>query len=111
MALRLLRFVVWGFLGMALSYASVYALTPYGLALILFVSISALLLVTIWDSAWPDSIGLAAGPGAFCLLLAANSDVNQAAFGAAGVAIISAASAWYVLVMRVRCAQGRLSGP
>jgi hypothetical protein len=106
---RLALFGSWAVVGMALTYASLYVFTPYGLALIVMVAIAAMLLVLIWDSGWPDSIGLAAGPGGFCLLLAANSDVNAAVFATLGVSIISTVAATYVLLMRARCARGRIS--
>ena len=101
---RLTLFFVWGFLGMVLSYGVIYALSPFGLALIAFVAVVALVVPAVDGSRWPEAVGFAAGPGAFCLLIAATSDVDVAAFAAVGAAIICAAAATYFLVGRARCA-------
>lgn len=100
---RLILFFVWGFLGMVLSYGLLYLFTPFGMTIIAFVAVAGLLAPRIDGSRWPEALGLAAGPGAFCVLIASTSDVNAIAYSAVGAAIIGVTAAAYLWVGHARC--------
>jgi hypothetical protein len=63
----MLAFVAWAVLGAVASYGALYAFSPYGLAILAVCLLVSLLL----PRRWPETVGLAAGPG---ILLAAAGD-------------------------------------
>jgi hypothetical protein len=90
---RVLVFAAWAALGAVASYGALYAFSPYGLVILA----GCLLVGTSLPRRWPETIGLAAGPG-ILLTLAADT-----ALIATGWAVVAAATITYVLG-RARCA-------
>jgi hypothetical protein len=97
-------FAAWALIGMVASYGVLYAFTPYGLAILAACAAGAWLLRLLSGSRAPETLGLLAGPGLFCWLVAYSAD-DPAAWTAAGAAIVAAASAAYVRAGRARCAR------
>jgi hypothetical protein len=99
MTRRAILFAGWAVLGMAASYGALYALSPFGLAIL-----AVCVLV-----AWPlpkdlEAIGAAAGPGLFCWLVAWSAD-QPAAWVGVGAAFVAAAAGAYAVAGRARCAR------
>jgi hypothetical protein len=93
MLVRVLVFAAWAAIGAVASYGALYVLTPYGVAIL-----SVCLVVGLWlPRRWPETLGLAAGPG---ILLTAAADATLIA---TGWAIVAAATITYLLVGRARC--------
>jgi hypothetical protein len=98
-------FAIWALLGAVLSYGALYVFTPFGLAIVVPTLLVAFLLPSIGGSRLPEALGLLAGPGLFCFLVAFRTADDPAAWTGAGIALIGAAVLAYVLVGRARCAR------
>lgn len=92
---RLVVFAAWAALGAVASYGAVYAFSFYGIMILAV----CLLVGAALPRHWPETLGLAAGPG---ILLAAAA---EPAWIAAGWAIIATTTIAYLLVGRARCAR------
>ena len=90
----MLVFAAWAALGAVASYGALYAFSPYGLAILAACLVVGLSL----PRRWPETLGLAAGPG---ILLTAAADTTLIV---TGWAIVVAATITYLLVGRARCA-------
>jgi len=66
--------VLWCCIGGFLTYAALYAFTPYGLAIIAGCAMASALVSAVAKRTWPETLGLIGGPGVFCLLVARNVD-------------------------------------
>ena len=75
---RVALFAAWAAVGVPLTYGSLYAFTPFGLAIIAPCLLAALALPAAGGSRWPEALGLPAGAGAFCLLMAASAAAVEA---------------------------------
>ncbi len=104
MAKRVALFVIWAAIGFVFSLGLLYLFTPFGLAGLLVV------LPVIWVlegrglSKPPEIWGLLAGPGAFCLMMAANAYDDQG-WLSLGVAAISLSLIGFGVSGRMRCAR------
>jgi hypothetical protein len=98
MVVRVLVFAAWAAVGAVASYGALYAFTGFGLAILAVCALAALAL----PRRWPETLGLAAGPG---ILLAA---AGGTALIVTGWAIVASVTLAYALVGRARCADGRL---
>ena len=95
-------FACWALLGSVLSYGLLYAFTPFGLLIVGSCAALASLLGTIGTrGGWPEALGLAAGAGGFCCVVA--SAASSFAWGAIGAALITGAVAAYVVIARALC--------
>ncbi len=72
--LRGSTFLLWCVMGALLSYGAIYLITPFGLALIAVLLGAASVLKSLGGATWPETLGLFAGPGLFCLLLASAAE-------------------------------------
>ena len=97
--------MIWALLGAVLSYGALYVFTPFGLAIVVPTLLVASLLPSIGGSRLPEALGLLAGPGLFCLLVASSGADDPGAWAGAGVALVGAALLAYLLVGRARCAR------
>jgi hypothetical protein len=97
-------FAAWAFVGLVLSYGALYAFTPFGLLIIGACLFAARELPAVRGSRWPEVLGLLAGPGVFCFVVARNAD-DPGGWVAAGVVIVGVASLAYALVGRALCAR------
>ena len=104
LVVKTLAFGVWGLLGAVSSYAALYALTPYGIALFAGVVLIASVLAVFGQNHAPETWGLLAGPGIFCFVVAENADSPES-WRAAGVAFVAAAFVAFLLSGRNRCAR------
>jgi hypothetical protein len=97
-------FTAWAFVGVVLSFGALYAFTPFLLVIVatLFVARE---LPAVGGSRLPEALGLIAGPGVFCFVVAAAAD-DPGGWFAAGVAIVGHALLAYTLVGRALCARG-----
>jgi hypothetical protein len=95
MLVRVLVFAAWAAIGAVASYGALYVFTPFGLAILAACLFAGLAL----PRRWPETLGLAAGPG---ILLTAAADATLIA---TGWAIVAAATITYLLVGRARCAR------
>lgn len=102
--MRSALFAAWAFVGLVLSYGALYAFTPFGLLIIGACLFAARGFPTVRKTRWPEVLGLLAGPGLFCLLVASSAD-DQGGWVAAGVAIVGVALLIYALVGRALCAR------
>ena len=94
----------WAGVGFVGTYAALYAFTPYGLVMFLLLALIADVLPAADGRRLPEAVGLLAGPGFFCMLVASQSD-EPAGWWLAGPVIVAAALATYVGVGRARCAR------
>jgi hypothetical protein len=101
--MRTVAFVSWIAIGTVLSYGLLYALTPYGAAIIAICFVAGVGVSRI-GRRWPEGVGLAAGPGVFCLVVAANAQ-DPAPWTLAGACLVATSCAVYVLTMGGRCAR------
>lgn len=60
-------------MGLVLTYGALYAFTPFGLAIIGIGLSGVLGLRAVADRGGPEMLGLLAGVGFFCLLVAASA--------------------------------------
>jgi hypothetical protein len=97
MTARAIAFAAWAFVGMVASYGSIYAFSPFGLAIL---AVCALVAWTLPRGL--ETIGAAAGPGLFCWLVALSAEAPAAWFGV-GAAIVVLALSAYVVASRARC--------
>jgi hypothetical protein len=97
-------FVGWALVGLVLSYGALYAFTPFGLLIIAACLLVARLLPAVRGSRWPEVLGLMAGPGLFCFVVARNAG-DPGGWAAAGVAIVGVAMFAYALAGRALCAR------
>jgi hypothetical protein len=95
-------FAVWVLLGAILSYGALYAFTPFGLAIIGACLAASMAVPSVGRSRWPEGLGLLAGPGLFCFVVAASVD-QPLPFLGAGAALIAAALIAYGLAGRRQC--------
>jgi hypothetical protein len=103
--LRGLLFAAWAVVGTVASYGLLYALTPFGLSFLGACLIVGLAIPKAGGSRLPEILGLLAGPGVFCFVVAASGGDDPAAWTAAGTLIVCAALAAYTLTGRARCAK------
>ena len=89
-------FVAWTLLGAVASYGALYALSPYGLAILAVCLIAGLALPRRFES-----LGLIAGPG---LLLMLAGQYDEPVLFAVGATLVVIAVTAYGLVGRSRCA-------
>jgi hypothetical protein len=87
-------FTGWALLGTAASYGWLYLASPFGLAIAGAVAGVALLLRAAGRGDNLESIALAAGPGAFCLLVAASAESGAAVWAAVGAVIVMRTHGW-----------------
>jgi hypothetical protein len=97
-------FACWALVGLVLSYGALYAFTPFGLLIIGACLLVARALPAVHGSRWPEVLGLLAGPGLFCFVVAGNAD-DPGGWAAAGVAILGVAVLAYALAGRALCAR------
>jgi hypothetical protein len=95
-------FAAWASVGLVLSYGALYAFTPFGLLIIGACLFAARGLPAVRENRWPEVLGLLAGPGVFCLVVAHNAD-DRGGWVAAGVAIVGVALLIYALAGRALC--------
>ena len=96
---RRASFAAWALIGATLSYGALYAFSPFGLVIIAVALVVAFALPALNGRRWPEALGVLAGPGVFCLIVAAGA-TNPAGWAVAGAAIVAAAAAVYALVRR-----------
>ena len=89
--------MVWAVLGMVASYGAIYAFSPFGLAIL---AVCALVARPLPKGL--EAIGVAAGPGLFCWLVAWSAE-EPVAWLAVGAAIVAAAVGAYAVTGRARC--------
>ena len=98
-------FVLWCWIGAFLSYAALYAFTPYGLAIIAGGVMASALVSAIAGRAWPETLGLVGGPGVFCLSLAQDAD-DPVGWTIAGWVFLGVAAVSYLAVQSAWCVRG-----
>ena len=103
---RSLLFVAWAVIGTVASYGLLYAFSVFGLAILGVCLLAGLALPKASGSRRPEILGLLAGPGGFCFVVAASGVDDPIAWAAAGTLIVCAALATYTVVGRARCARG-----
>jgi hypothetical protein len=103
--MRAAAFLVWAIIGTVLSYGLLYAFSPYGVVIIAICAIAGMGASRIGGRRWPEILGIAAGPGAFCLVVAASAQ-GPVPFILVGLGFIGSAMGAYALAMRTRCARG-----
>ena len=103
---RSLLFVAWAVVGTVASYGLLYAFSGFGLAILGVCLLVALALPKPGGSRKPEILGLLAGPGGFCLVVAASGVDDPAVWAAVGALILCAALATYMVVGRARSARG-----
>jgi len=106
MFLRAGLFAGWAVLGMFASYGALYALTPYGVAILALCWLVGMGLRWAGRGSDLELIGLGAGPGLFCLLVASSAEGAAAVWTVVGAAIILAATVAYLALGRTRSAPG-----
>ena len=89
-------FAGWAFVGLVLSYGLLYLFTPFGLLIVGACAGLASLLGTLSTRAWPEVIGLVAGAGGFCCVVAASA-ASPLAWATIGVALIAGALVAYAV--------------
>jgi hypothetical protein len=104
MIVRGLLFAAWAVVGAVASYGLLYAFSPYGLAILGVCFVVGVALRTAGGGRGPEILGLLAGPGVFCFVVAASGVDAPVAWAVAGTLIVSAALAAYVRAGRARCA-------
>jgi hypothetical protein len=95
-------FALWGGIGAALSYGALYAFTLFGLGIIGVCLAAAAALPTIGGTRSPEILGLVAGPGVLCLLVAANAADPLPWIAAAG-ALLAGELVGYTAAGRAGC--------
>jgi hypothetical protein len=105
MILRGLLFAAWAVVGTVASYGLLYVLSVYGIVIVGVCVLAGLALPKLGGSRRPEILGLLAGPGLFCLDVAASGVDDPAPWGVAGTLIVCAALAAYVRAGRARCAR------
>jgi hypothetical protein len=103
---RALLFAAWAVVGTVASYGLPYAFSPFGLAILGVSLLVALALPQAAHSRMPEILGLLAGPGVFCFVVAVSGVDDPAPWAVAGTLIVSAALVAYTLTGRARCARG-----
>lgn len=100
---RVILFAVWGVVGLVLSYTVLYAFSPLGLSII--APAVAALAVGRRGKAWsPETLGLLAGAGTFCLVVAAGAEAPSV-WVALGVSLVGGALLVYVSALLARSGQ------
>ena len=104
MAKRAALFTAWALVGVVLSFGVLYAFTPFLLVIVatLFVARD---LPPIDGTRRPEALGLIAGPGMFCFVVAASA-ADPGGWVAAGLGIVGLALLAYAVVGRALCARG-----
>lgn len=105
MVKRVVLFLGWAVVGMFGTYGLLYAFTPYGLVILGLCLGVAFALRAAGRGEQLDVLGLIAGPGLFCLLVASSAEEAVATWVTAGGAIVGVAIATYIVVGRARCAR------
>ena len=105
MILRGLLFTAWAVVGTVASYGLLYAFSVFGLAILGVCLLVGLALPKAGGSRRPEILGLLAGPGVFCFVVAASGVDDAAWWSVAGTLIVCAALATYVRAGRARCAR------
>jgi hypothetical protein len=100
---RIALFLGWAVVGLFGTYGALYAFTPYGLVILGLCLGFAFALQAAGGGDQLDVLGLIAGPGLFCLLVASSAEEAVATWATAGGAIVGVALATYVVVGRARC--------
>jgi hypothetical protein len=103
-SLRAVLFVAWAVVGTVASYGLVYAFSVFGLAILGVCLLVGLAIPKAGGGRTPEILGLLAGPGGFCFVVAVSGVDDPAAWAVAGTVIVCAALATYMLVGRARCA-------
>lgn len=92
-------FLGWALVGLVASYALLYLFTPFGLTIAVVCVAIGSLLTTIGRRAWPEALGMAAGAGTFCWVIA-TSAANPLAWVTIGAALIVGALVAYAVIVR-----------
>ena len=100
--LRSSTFLLWSVIGVLFSYGALYLVTPFGFALIAILVAAASGLRSLGGATWPETLGLFAGPGLFCLILASAAD-DPSSLTLIGSAWISVVLVAYLAFGRTRC--------
>jgi hypothetical protein len=100
MAKQAALFAAWAAVGLVLSYGLIYAFTPLGLLVITAAVVVATMLPTVRTHRWPEVLGLIAGPGLFCGIIALANHSLAWAFG--GAVMLGAALIGWLLAARHR---------
>jgi hypothetical protein len=100
---RVALFLAWALIGAVGSYGLLYLFSPLGLAIVAACAAAGWALPAAGGHRLPEALGLAAGPGLFCLVVA-YSAADPVGWVAAGAAIIGAATAVYLRAGRALCA-------
>ena len=106
MTLRMILFAGCATVGMVASYGALYAFTPYGLAILGLCFLVGHGIHRAGRGSDLEKVGLAAGPGLFCLLVASSAEEAAAVWALAGASIVAAAAVTYLVIGRARCARG-----
>jgi hypothetical protein len=101
MVKRATLFAAWVLLGGVAAYGGVYALSPYGMAILAVCFFAGLALPAIGGSRSPEILGLLAGPGVLGYVAAATG--GDPALVAYGTPFFAAALAAYLITGRARC--------
>jgi hypothetical protein len=100
---RIALFLGWAVVGLFGTYGALYAFTPYGLVILGLCLGVAFVLRAAGAGEQLDVLGLVAGPGLFCLLVASSAEEAVAVWATMGGAIFSVVIATYIGVGRARC--------
>lgn len=98
---RGLLFILWAVLGAVLSYGALYLFTPFGLLIVAAVLAFSIAAPRVDGSRWPEALGVIAGPGLFCFLVAASAE-EPAPWLVAGAVFVSGALGAYAIVRPAR---------
>jgi hypothetical protein len=101
MVKRAALFGAWVLLGGVAAYGLLYALSPFGMAILAACFFAGLALPTAGGSRSPEILGLLAGPGALGYVAAATG--GDPALVAYGTPFFAAAFAAYLVTGRARC--------
>ena len=95
---------VWALIGLVLSYGLLYLFTPLGIVIVGACLLVAWALPVARASRWPEALGLFAGPGLFCFVIALSAE-DPGGWSIAGAAIVGLALLAYGLAGRALCAR------
>jgi hypothetical protein len=97
-------FVVWCCIGAVWIYAALYAFTPVGLVAIAGCAGVTAFVASVTRRTWPETIGLFAGPGVFCLFVARDAD-DPLWWTVVGWGFVGGAVLGYLAAQRHACAR------
>jgi prepilin signal peptidase PulO-like enzyme (type II secretory pathway) len=103
--LRGVLFVAWAVIGAVAGYGLIYAFSVYGLVILGVCLAMGVAIPKAGDSRMPEILGVLAGPGVFCFVVAASGVDDPVWWAGAGALIVGSALVAYMLAGRARSAR------